>query len=233
MSEPRRLLLAGATGLVGRAVIDAAVGHGELRLVAVARREMPLPEGARMELLVTAAEGWPAAIAAARPNVVLIALGTTIAAQNGDREAFVAIDHDLVVEVAEAALAAGATHCIVVSSVGAAAQSRNFYLSTKGQVEDALGALGFARLDILRPGLLRGARGGAVRLGETLAKIASPVADLMLHGGLRRYRSVPARTVAQAMLALAFESEPGSFVHEHDAIRQGARAFGGSSAGRR
>jgi len=112
---------------------------------------------------------------------------------------------------------------ISVSSVGAKAGSGNFYLSTKGKMEDALAAMGFDRLDILRPGLLLGDRHGPRRTGEAIGMLLAPLTDALMHGGLRRYRSVRADAVARAMLALAAgggTTGGGSsvHVHEHDAI---------------
>src|SRR3546814_4503410 len=102
---------------------------------------------------------------------------------------------------------------------GASAKGGNFYLRTKGEMEEGLRAFGFGRLDILRPGLLMGAREGPARLGEGIAMMAAPLTDALLHGSLRRYRSIPADIVARAMLALAARREPGTYVHENDSIR--------------
>lgn len=223
MSEPLRIALVGATGLVGREVIEACTGRSDLRLTAIARREVRLPEGARMELLVADPAGWNLAIAAARPQVFVCALGTTWRAAGKDEGAFRAVDETLVLACARAAKAAGATHAVVVSSVGADPASRNFYLRVKGEVEAALGKIGFARLDIVRPGLLKGARGGPLRIGERLGMIASPLADAVLHGPYRRYRSIHADIVAAAILGLAQEKAAGRFNHEHDALLRAAR----------
>ena len=76
----------------------------------------------------------------------------------------------------------------------------------------------FDRLDIIRPGLLRGHRTNDFRLGERIAITASPVMDMLLHGKLRRYRSIHAEDVATAMFNLIDKSDPGSFVHENDQI---------------
>ena len=202
------ILLVGATGLVGRGVVEQA---GLLKLTPLARRAV---EGA----LVAPAEDWPAIIAERRPAVLISCLGTTIR-QAGSQAAFRAVDHDLVRASARAARAAGAARMIAVSSVGAAANSANFYLRTKGEIEEGLRALGFDRLDLLRPGLLTGARDGAPRLAEGLAILAAPLTDALLRGGLRRYRSIPAVVVARAIVALAGQSEPGVHIHENDAIR--------------
>lgn len=199
-----RICLVGATGLVGSAVIAQAVGRDDVRVVAVARREAVLPPRARMEVLVGETGGWPQLIAAACADVFVCALGTTIR-KAGSQEAFRAIDRDLVLASAAAARAAGIAHMIVVSSAGAQRGSRNFYLDVKGETEEALGKLGFRRLDILRPGLLRGRRGERRRL-ERAGQLLAPLADLLvLHGKYRRYRSIRASDVARAILSLAGE----------------------------
>lgn len=205
-----RVLLVGATGLVG-----SAVAAGSRPLTILARRA---PEAAHHDVIVAPSEQWPEVIAARRPAVLVSCLGTTIR-QAGSRAAFRAVDHDLVLASARAAREAGAAQMIAVSSVGASAGSANFYLRTKGEVEEGLRALGFDRLDLLRPGLLTGARAGPPRLGEGLAMLAAPLTDALLHGGLRRYRSIAADSVARAILTLAERGEPGVYVHENDAIR--------------
>lgn len=220
MSERTRVVLVGATGLVGRAVMAEAVGRSNLHLVAVARREVPLPKGARMEMLLSDVEHWPDAIAAGRPHAVIVALGTTINAVGGDKGAFRAVDHDLVMECAIAAREAGARQLIVVSSVGAQFSSKNFYLSVKGEVEDKLAKLHFDRLDLLRPGLLRGNRQGPPRMAERVGMVLSPFLDLLLLGSLRKYRSVKATDLARVILSLAGAKQRGRFVHQHDEFRK-------------
>ena len=228
---PRTVILVGATGMIGRAVMARAVGQNSIRLHAIARREVPLPAGARMEMLLADPARWPEAIAASgagsdlatSADCIVIALGTTIAAVGGDKAAFRAVDHDLVLACARAAKQSGIRQAIVVSSVGANAGARNFYLSVKGETEDALAKLHFTRLDVLRPGLLRGHREGPLRAGERIGMIASPLMDIALHGKARRYRSIRATTVADAALALVGARPDGRFVHEHDQLLRAAR----------
>ena len=223
MSDPIRIALVGATGLIGSTLIERAVGRPEYRLTAIARREVPLPEGARMELLVADPANWGEAIAATDAKTLVIALGTTWRAAGQDEDAFRAIDQRLVLACAQAAKGAGIKRCIAVSSIGASFSSKTFYLRVKGEVEDALNKLRFERLDILRPGLLRGSRGGERRSGERLAILASPLTDALLHGEMRKYRSVKASTVADAILHFAAQKPRGRFIHEHDAIRRAAQ----------
>jgi uncharacterized protein YbjT (DUF2867 family) len=208
------VLIVGATGLIGRAVIER---FGSNPVTVFARREV---EGlaAQHKQLVAPPERWPDMIAAEKPAVLICCLGTTIR-QAGSQAAFRAVDHDLVIAAARGARAGGTPHMISVSSVGAAAKSGNFYLRTKGETEDDLRALGFDRLDLIRPGLLRGDRPGPQRLGEGIATIAAPLTDALLHGSFRRYRSISGATVAAAIVALATQGGSGVHIHENDAIR--------------
>lgn len=211
----RGTLLIGATGMIGGAVIAHA---GAMPLTILARRELDELPG-QHALLVAPPERWADVIAVERPRVLISCLGTTIR-QAGSQAAFRAVDHDLILSAARGARMAGATQMIVVSSVGASAKSRNFYLKTKGETEDGLRALGFERLDILRPGLLMGERPGPPRLGEGIAAMAAPLTDALLHGSLRRYRSIPGEIVARAIVALAGNPQPGVRIHENDAMRR-------------
>jgi len=158
MSERVRICLVGASGLTGSALIRASVGREDVRLVAVARRELDLPPGARMEVLLADPANWGDAIAAARPHTVVSALGTTWAKSGKDEVAFRAVDQELVLACARWSVEAGARQFISLSSVGADARARGLYLRVKGEVEDALVKVGIPRLDIVRPGLLRGKR---------------------------------------------------------------------------
>ena len=52
-----------------------------------------------------------------------------------------------------------------------------------------------------------------------VAMLAAPLTNALLHGSLRRYRSIPGETVARAIVALAGRSDSGVQIHENDAIR--------------
>ena len=226
MSEPRRILLAGATGLVGTCAMHAVREHPSRRLIALTRREAPIPRGTRMEMMVADPPRWPEAVATIAPEAVICALGTTRRKAGGE-EAFRAVDHDLVLALAQAARKAEVANFVLVSSAGADGLAKAFYLRVKGEVEAALTKLRFRRLDILRPGLLRGRRQDERRPLERMAMLASPVSDLLLQGTRQRYRSIDAGVVAAAALQLAREKAAGRFVHDNEAIKRAARRLHG------
>ncbi|MDD3798331.1 MAG: NAD(P)H-binding protein [Novosphingobium sp.] len=221
----RRILLIGATGMIGRAVMERCVGYEPVRLAAVARRRTALPQGARMEMFVAGTEHWPEIIESLHPDAVVCALGTTWRKAGKSEDAFRAVDEKLVLQVARAARDADIRQFVTVSAVGADPGSRHLYMRVKGEVERELQKMRFARLDILRPGLLRGRREGDPRPAERLGMLFSPLIDLFLQGGNRRLRSISAKRMAEAILELVQEKAGGRFVHEYDAIMRAARRF--------
>ena len=224
MSEPMRIALLGGSGLVGSHIIRLCVGREDVRLGAIARAELVLPPGARMEVFVAEPGKWGEVIEALRPTAVICALGTTWAKAGKDEAAFRAVDQDLVLAVARAAKAHGVERLVSVSSTGADPHSKTFYLRVKGETDRELARLGFGRLDVLRPGLLRGKR-AEMRPAEKLAMVASPLLNPLLGGKWRRYRAIRAETVARAALACALRPARGRFVHDNDSIERAARGL--------
>lgn len=218
-----RVALIGATGLVGRALVPLLVRAGH-EVHALQRRAGTAPEtGARVHLSV--ADGWPALVAEIGPQVAVSCLGTTMR-QVGSQAAFRAVDRDMVLAFAASAQKAGARHMLTVSSAGASERAPNFYLALKGEVERELAGLGFDRLDIFRPGLLRGHRGGERRIGERVGILVSPVVNLFLRGRLDRYAAINASLVARAMANALERRGSGVCVHENRAIRALASRIG-------
>lgn len=212
-----KILLIGATGLIGRQLLDLLLERGQ-NVHVLARRVTGANSATLTEIVADPAE-WPALAADAKADVVISGIGTTWAQSGKSEEAFRAVDQYLVLGVMQAARDSGARQAITVSSVGASATSPTFYLKVKGEVEQSLKAMEFERLDIMRPGLLRGERGGDRRAGERIGIMLSPFTDLaMSFGPLRRYRSIDGAAVARAMASLAGKGGKGVFVHENDAI---------------
>lgn len=225
MSEPTRVALFGASGLIGATIMQLCVGREDVRLSAVARTELAFPPGARMELFVAQPDKWGEVIEALRPTAVISALGTTWKKAGKDEAAFRAVDQDLVLELARAAKEHGVDRFLTISSAGADAHTDNFYLKVKGETDRELTKMWKGRLDVLRPGLLRGKRRGDRRIGERLGILVSPLVNPFLGGGLRGYRAIDADTVARAALYLAMRPARGRFVHDNDAIHRAARSL--------
>lgn len=193
----RVVALAGATGLVGRAILKGLLADASVAAVhALGRRE---PDFVHPKLILHVVNF--AALPPLPPlGEVYLALGTTIKAA-GSRTAFRAVDFDANLAVARAALAAGSRHAGLVSAMGADAKSRIFYNRVKGELEDALAQLPLEGLVIARPSLLVGDRealGRPKRAAETAATAVSRFLGRLLPAN---YRPVAATAVARALLA--------------------------------
>ena len=212
-----KLLLIGGTGLIGSLLVKQLVKAGlDSKLHLLFRRPFRDNVG-KAKVHVQLQENWPDVIAEIKPDKVMSCLGSTMK-KAGSKEEFAAVDRDLVGSVAMAAKKAGTEHFLAVSSTMADSSASNFYLKIKGQAEDIMREQQFERLDIIRPGLLRGDRTNDFRLGESLAILASPIMDTLLHGKMRRYRSIHAEDVATAIRHLLNNADTGSFIHENDQI---------------
>lgn len=212
----RGIVIAGGTGLIGKQVVAELAGVDVTETHMLSRNSAVTPLlGIKQH--IAPPKNWPDVVRKLKPEIAICTLGTTMKVA-GSKAAFRAVDHDLILAFAAAAREAGAQQFICVSSVGALAGSPNFYLNTKGEVEAALSALDFSRLDILRPGLLTGGTRNESRLGESLASLISPLSDLLMLGPLSKYRSTPSDRVARAIVTLALGGGYGRFIHQNDSI---------------
>ncbi|HEV2568881.1 NAD(P)H-binding protein [Sphingomonas sp.] len=208
-----KVLLIGATGLVGGMVVDRLLerGHEVHGLV----RRATGRSGSGWHEHVAPALDWPGVVQEiGSADAAISCLGTTWR-KAGSEAAFRAVDHDAVIAFARAARDAAVAHLLSVSSVGADANSRNFYLRTKGETDEALQALSFPRLDIFRPGLLLGERGSDRRPGERLGILLDPFTRLFLRGSWSRFAGMPASRVAAAIVRAVEQPGEGARVHEN------------------
>jgi uncharacterized protein YbjT (DUF2867 family) len=194
----RIVVVAGASGLVGREILQGLLADESVAAVhSLGRRELSLthPKLTQHRVDFKALPALPSV------GEAFIALGTTIKVA-GSQAAFRAVDFEAVVAVAKAAKAAGARRLGVVSAMGAHPRSAIFYNRVKGEMEEALSALGFDTLVIARPSFLAGDRealGQPLRSGE---KLALRVSQLLAPLIPKNYASVDARSVANALLAM-------------------------------
>lgn len=207
-STPRTALLAGATGLVGAALLallrdNPRYAHTHVLL----RRALPgLNADARVTPHLIDFSRLPDPL----PTVddVFIALGTTIKIA-GSEAAFRRVDFDHVVATARAARAAGARRLAIVSALGADAHSRVFYNRVKGDMQAAVTQLGYESVVFAQPSLLigdRAALGQPTRRAEVwITRVLTPVMGLVPRG----VRPIQAGAVARALLAATLASRPG------------------------
>ena len=219
--EPKIVLLAGASGFVGGLALNALLEAPDIgRVFAVTRRALGR-EHPRLANRIVSFEQIESQLKGLTCHTALCTLGTTIH-EAGSQAAFRQVDMDAVLAFARAAKAAQAQRFVVVSAAGADAASKNFYLRTKGEVEQALERLGFASLDLLQPSLLLGWR-GEIRPLELLGSVFMPLVNPFLTGKREHFRAIPARTVANAMLGATRSGRRGVQRYTYSGIQALAR----------
>jgi len=208
-------IIAGSTGLIGGKVIEV-FSKQKQSAIALTRRSIPNlpPEITEMIIDFDAFEkngSLPSC------NNVFICLGTTIKTA-GSKENFKKVDIDYCLSIAKKAKEAGAETLSLVSSIGANSSSKNFYLKTKGELEEALQELGFLTVNIFRPSFLVGER-SEKRLGEKIAIKLAKILDLFLIGSASKYKSVKAESLAKTMVSKV-DSKPGvNYFYFNDFIK--------------
>jgi uncharacterized protein YbjT (DUF2867 family) len=211
VAPARVAVVAGATGMVGRAVLARLTADKNSAYAVVhtlGRRAPELPAGAPSARLVSHVSKSLLDAEVPPADDMFIALGTTIAVA-GSQAAFRAIDLDAVLALARAARAAGVRRLGVVSAMGADARSQVFYNRVKGEMEQVVSALGFDTVVIARPSLLDGERaalGQPTRRGEQLAlKVMRLLKPLIP----RNYRAISDAQVAKALVEAVLAGRPG------------------------
>ena len=209
--EMTRLLIVGATGLVGGLVLERALADERVsQVVALTRR--PIAPHGRLENIVIDFSKMPDHADWWSVDGVVSALGTTRAATRSSDD-YRKIDYDYPLAVARHARDHGASRFALVSSLGADPRSRFAYTRLKGELESEVEKIGFPSLTIVRPSMLEGQRAqqraseGAI---TALFRLVGPVLP-------RRWRITLASTVAGALLEGAIAGKPGVHVmHNED-----------------
>nr|WP_145551770.1 nucleoside-diphosphate sugar epimerase [Variovorax boronicumulans] len=212
-----KVLLAGATGLVGREILALLLADRRVAAVHTLGRRAPPTPHAKLHHHPSDLRSIPALPPL---DSAFIALGTTIKVA-GSQQAFRAVDHDAVLAVARATRAAGARRLGLVSAMGADAGSRVFYNRVKGEVEQAVAQIGFESLVVARPSLLvgdRGPLGQPARRGEVVGEAISRWLRPLIPAN---YRPIRAADVARALVDALAQGQAGRRVLLSGAMQRG------------
>ncbi|WP_408950207.1 NAD(P)H-binding protein [Lysobacter sp. Hz 25] len=195
----RTVIVAGATGLVGRELLSGLLADPSVAAVHSLGRRVPPEPHPKLTAHVVDFAALPDL---PRADEVYLALGTTIRVA-GSQAAFRAVDYEANLAVAKAALAAGAKRVGLVSAMGADSKSKVFYSRVKGELEDALASMPFEGVVFARPSLLVGDRevlGQPTRQGEVLGSALGKVVGFLIPAN---YKPIDASAVASALLSAA------------------------------
>lgn len=192
----KRAVVLGATGLVGRALVDCLASSDKVDSIITLTRRECLHTSPKVINHVVDFEQLESHSALFQGDALFSCLGTTIK-QAGSIKAQRRVDLDYQYKAAKLAADEGVSHYLLVSSSGANSSSSSAYFKMKGELEDRALNLPFKQISIFQPSLLLGDRVES-RLGEDLASLFLPAFCRL--PGLTKYRPIRGEEVAQKML---------------------------------
>jgi Predicted nucleoside-diphosphate-sugar epimerases len=212
------VVMLGASGAVGGAALQALeTMAGVTRVTLLNRHALSVQSPKVTQHLVDV--GDPASYAALLPghDAAICTLGVGEPSKT-PREEFRRVDHDIPLAFGRASAAAGIGYFSLLSAVGSNARSRFYYARSKGELEDSLRTLGFARLALFHPSMILTPQN---RYGTTQALMLAvwPWLDPLLAGPLRRLRGIKVADLGRAMAVDALQGGTGTAVLEWDAIQ--------------
>ncbi len=213
----KRALVAGATGLVGRELVERLlVSEAYDRVVALVRSGMHLTHPKLEQQIVNFDELEQMSTDLVKGSVIFCALGTTMKRAK-TRENFKRADYDYPMALGRLASRHGAERMLIVTAMGANRKSLFFYSRVKGQVEADLEALGLRALHIFRPSLIVGDR-REPRPGEGIAAGLAKKAPFLFMGKMKPYAPVEASKIAAAMVHVSVTANDAFRIIRSDEI---------------
>jgi uncharacterized protein YbjT (DUF2867 family) len=205
----------GATGLIGKQLLQLLLNDNSFTEVrALVRSDLPITHSKLRNAKIDFGNQSQFMDAIGKGDFVYCCVGTTMKKVKGDKDAYRKVDYDIPINAARYALENGFSQYALVSAVGANAQSSNFYLRLKGEVEAALSAMPFRSVHIFRPSVLLGER-AEHRKGESIAQSVMNAFSFLLVGGAKKYKPVQGRDVAAAMIAATKLAKPGKHIYQY------------------
>jgi uncharacterized protein YbjT (DUF2867 family) len=217
--QKRNALIAGATGLVGKSLLQQLLANDQYnKILVIARKLLPISDPKLFQLKVDFDE-----IESLKTDFpiedVFCALGTTIKTA-GSQDAFYKVDFTYVVKLGKWCAANGVKRFLIVSAMGASPKSGIFYNRVKGEMETAVSKLNIPQIQIFRPSLLMGNR-AENRAGEKFAQIVMGGLGFLFAGPLLKYKGIHANVVAMAMINAAKKDVKGFAVYESGEMQRG------------
>ncbi|OZM56689.1 oxidoreductase [Lottiidibacillus patelloidae] len=210
--KKRKALVLGATGFVGRQLVNILLQNEQYEEVTVLVRRSLKIENKKLNEQLINFENMKTYQALFEVNDVFCCLGTTIKKAKS-REHFEKVDLEYPLLAARLAKESNAEKFLVTSAMGANSKSKFYYNRVKGNLEDKLKLVGLKSLHIFQPSLLLGER-DEFRLGERIGALLMKELHVILIGPLKTYRGISGEKVAKSMLNIALHG-PQEGVHTY------------------
>jgi uncharacterized protein YbjT (DUF2867 family) len=195
----RTAVVFGASGLVGTELVKELKPNDKYeQITLVVRTELNLSHPKITQLILSDYDNLTDHLRKLTASDYFCCIGTTIK-KAGSKDNFRKVDFEIPLKIASLAKQLSIPNLIIISSVGADEKSKNFYLRTKGEMENAVRKIYNGNLKFLRPSLLMGNR-NEQRAGEKIGIGFMKMFGWIFTGKMKKYKGIPAKTVARAMI---------------------------------
>jgi uncharacterized protein YbjT (DUF2867 family) len=213
-----KAIIAGASGLIGSSLLTILLNEPTYAEVTILVRKKTGISHTKLTEIIVDYDNLDDFAGDINGHALFCCIGTT-KKKTPDLTDYYKIEHDYPVMLGQLAVKNGVKQYHYVSSIGADKDSAAYYTRYKGQTEYDLQQLNLPSLHIYRPSILVGER-KEYRPMEKFATGLIYIINPLLIGSLKKYRSIPAKTVAMAMYKQSINSEEGVFIHPSDQIKQ-------------
>jgi len=213
-----KAVLAGATGLVGSELLKILLAEPAYDQILVIARKSTGISHPKLKELISDFDRLGDHAAEITGHAIFSCLGTT-RNKTPDKALYRKIDHDYPVELAQLGAQNNVEQYHLVSSIGANSQSSSYYIRFKGETEEDVKRSGIKSVHIYQPSFITGDR-KEFRPMEKIFIGLSFVLDPLLVGSMKKYRSIAAKTIAQAMFNQSIKNSEGIFVYPSDKIKE-------------
>lgn len=211
-------LVIGSTGLIGSHLLNILLESNEYsKVIAFTKRDLGIKNSKLVQHIIDfdQPETYSQLVVG---DDFFCTIGTTIK-KAGSQKEFRKVDFEYPKQFASFALQNNVTQFLIISSLGANASSSNFYLKTKGEIQEYLKATDFETVAVLQPSLLLGDR-TEFRLAEKVGGFFMKLLSFVFFGNLKKYKPIEGKTVAKALFTIAQRSNVGFKIYESDMIQE-------------
>ena len=211
----KQVTLFGATGLIGSYLLEFLLKDSDIHLInVVGRNPFHLQHDKINNIVIDFEDVSSISNSITGSEAVFVSIGTTMSKVNGDKIKYKSVDFDIIFNIANACKQKNINQFIYVSSLGANANSPNFYLRLKGEIDEAVAKLNLNSTSVFRPSVLLGKR-NEFRPGEKIMQFVMPLLDFMIPSNSK---AIKAEDVAKSMLNTTKNYKTGLHIYQYSQI---------------
>ena len=213
----KQVTLFGATGLIGGYLLEFLLKDSEIHLInVVGRNPFHLEHDKINNIVIDFEDVSSISNSVTGSEAVFVSIGTTMSKVNGDKIKYKSVDFDIIFNIANACKQKNINQFIYVSSLGANANSSNFYLRLKGEIDEAVAKLNLNSTSVFRPSVLLGKRNES-RPGEKIMQFIMPLLDFMIPSNSK---AIKAKDVAKSMFNTSKNYKSGVRIYHYNEIKE-------------